>query len=454
MKRIFFLVALAAAVLGVPVAAQAQSDTASTRPPFRLDQLVGQSAHSFICNPTGSTPATLQACTLAGYFSWSGTTLNINTFVGDSGSGGIAGLVPAPAAGDGAAGKFLNALGGWSVPPGGGGGGGGTPGGANFSIQYNNSSAFGGIATGTTAQVLHGGTPGTFGAVANGDMATMAAHTFKCNNTGSTGTPGDCTATQATAELSVYTPDSGSGGVKGLVPAPAAGDAALGKRLDPGGTWSIPNTGLSITGTHNLVLSDNTKTLWANDTTAATLALGAATTTPNVVGATDTGTCIGDRSGHGFTITQASGSFYGMPLVSGTSYTFSPGSFVCASSNGTSWGLVGVHGNSGASGADTVEVSITAIGTDQSGCRALTAQQSRIQTSTATSAPFNVVCLPAPTQGGHAYVVNRSANTIQICPSTGKQINSKTVTTGCSELAADNTAHFISQSTSAWDSVP
>ena len=43
---------------------------------------------------------------------------------GDAGSGGTIGLVPAPASGDAAAGKFLKADGTWAVPPGGGGGGG------------------------------------------------------------------------------------------------------------------------------------------------------------------------------------------------------------------------------------------------------------------------------------------------------------------------------------------
>jgi hypothetical protein len=50
---------------------------------------------------------------------------NIAEMVGDSGSGGTIGLVPAPAAGDAAAGKYLDADGTWTVPPGGGGGGGG-----------------------------------------------------------------------------------------------------------------------------------------------------------------------------------------------------------------------------------------------------------------------------------------------------------------------------------------
>lgn len=40
-----------------------------------------------------------------------------NDFTGDSGSGGVHGLVPAPASGDAAANKFLNAAGTWTVPP-------------------------------------------------------------------------------------------------------------------------------------------------------------------------------------------------------------------------------------------------------------------------------------------------------------------------------------------------
>lgn len=44
-------------------------------------------------------------------------TISISDMVGDSGSGGVAGLVPAPASGDAAAGKFLKASGAWAVPP-------------------------------------------------------------------------------------------------------------------------------------------------------------------------------------------------------------------------------------------------------------------------------------------------------------------------------------------------
>ena len=45
-------------------------------------------------------------------------TLDVDDMVGDSGSGGVKGLVPAPAAGDAAAGKYLKANGQWSIPPG------------------------------------------------------------------------------------------------------------------------------------------------------------------------------------------------------------------------------------------------------------------------------------------------------------------------------------------------
>lgn len=45
-------------------------------------------------------------------------TLTVSTMTGDSGSGGAPGVVPAPAAGDAAAGKFLDAAGAWSVPAG------------------------------------------------------------------------------------------------------------------------------------------------------------------------------------------------------------------------------------------------------------------------------------------------------------------------------------------------
>lgn len=74
--------------------------------------------------------------------------------------------------------------------------GGGTPGGSDGEIQYNNSGAFGGHSVSALTLLLS-------------DMVG----------------------------------DSGSGGTHGLVPAPAAGDAAAGKFLNAGGTYSVPSAG-------------------------------------------------------------------------------------------------------------------------------------------------------------------------------------------------------------------
>lgn len=77
-------------------------------------------------------------------------------------------------------------------------------------------------------------------AVTNAKAAQMAAHTFKGNNTGATANALDLTSTQLTAELNAVVGDSGSGGTKGLVPAPASGDAAAGKFLKADGTFAVP----------------------------------------------------------------------------------------------------------------------------------------------------------------------------------------------------------------------
>ena len=59
---------------------------------------------------------------------------------------------------------------------------------------------------------------------------------------------GAANAAAQTALLSNVVGDSGSGGTKGLVPAPAAGDAAAGKFLKANGTWSTPAGGGDVTG--------------------------------------------------------------------------------------------------------------------------------------------------------------------------------------------------------------
>jgi hypothetical protein len=62
------------------------------------------------------------------------------------------------------------------------------------------------------------------------------------------------TPTQVTADLIAMVGDSGSGGTKGLVPAPASGDGAAGKFLSALGTWATPS-GSSASGTRLKVFS-------------------------------------------------------------------------------------------------------------------------------------------------------------------------------------------------------
>lgn len=87
-------------------------------------------------------------------------------------------------------------------------------------------------------------------AITNAKLADVATATFKGRTTAGTGDPEDLTVTQATALLNAFVGDSGSGGTKGLVPAPAAGDAAALKFLKADGTWAAPSSGgMTLLGT-------------------------------------------------------------------------------------------------------------------------------------------------------------------------------------------------------------
>ena len=78
--------------------------------------------------------------------------------------------------------------------------------------------------------------------VTNAKLAQMNTMTIKGNSTGVTADPQDLSASTVTNMLVVFAGDSGSGGAKGLVPAPSTGDAT--KYLKGDGTWaSIPGAG-------------------------------------------------------------------------------------------------------------------------------------------------------------------------------------------------------------------
>ena len=88
----------------------------------------------------------------------------------------------------------------------------------------------------------------TASSVTNAKLADMAQATIKGRASGAgTGAPTDLSGTQATAILDNFVGDSGSGGTKGLVPAPAAGDAAAGKVLKADGSWGAAGTTSPLT---------------------------------------------------------------------------------------------------------------------------------------------------------------------------------------------------------------
>jgi len=84
----------------------------------------------------------------------------------------------------------------------------------------------------------------------NAKLATVATATIKGRVTAGTGAVEDLTGTQATTLLSAVVGDSGSGGTKGLVPAPAAGDTAAARFLSAAGTFAaaVPVGSISMYG--------------------------------------------------------------------------------------------------------------------------------------------------------------------------------------------------------------
>ncbi len=90
----------------------------------------------------------------------------------------------------------------------------------------------------------------TNNAITNAMLAQMATITIKGNSTGGLANASDLSVTTVTSMLNAVVGDSGAGGTKGLVPAPAAGDTAAGKFLKADGTWTIvPSAGITdLTG--------------------------------------------------------------------------------------------------------------------------------------------------------------------------------------------------------------
>ena len=91
------------------------------------------------------------------------------------------------------------------------------------------------------------------------------------NVSGSTAAPSAVTAAQVNTLLPAFTGDTGAGGVKGLVPAPAAGDAVAGRFLKADGTFAVPSGAVSsVAGRTGAVTLDGTDVSFTQSGTGAT----------------------------------------------------------------------------------------------------------------------------------------------------------------------------------------
>lgn len=106
-----------------------------------------------------------------------------------------------------------------------------------------------------------------------------------------------------------------------------------------GGTLSPQSCAQAYAADHTVVLGDGVQLYLANGTTAITFSLARANGS-TTSGSDGVGFCFADLSGHGFTLSTATSAFSGFPGISGTSATFNPNTYVCASSDGDDhWSL-------------------------------------------------------------------------------------------------------------------
>lgn len=158
-------------------------------------------------------------------------------------------------------------------------------------------------------------------AVSNSKLAQMSAHTVKANATASTADAADVSAASFTAELSVFVGDSGSGGTKGLVPAPAAGDAAANKVLGASGAYVVPTlTGGALLGIRTF-LTHGTFTYTPTSGTNSIImqVVGAGASGASVAAAAGSQVNIGGGGGAGGTlIKRLTSLFSGATIVIGT----------------------------------------------------------------------------------------------------------------------------------------
>lgn len=176
------------------------------------------------------------------------------------------------------------------------------------------------------------------------------------------------TNTQATALLDVFVGDSGSGGTKGLVPAPGAGDAAASKFLSAGGTFTTVTVApATISGTEIVTNVDlNGTQVRAGGLNVVTSSTNAATGLKIIRGNVSSAGSI--TAGEGFTVSShpSTGNYvlaFTSAFASTPTVVVSPENPNCAGWSAVSTtGVTIITGGAGCSGVANNNFMFTAIG--------------------------------------------------------------------------------------------
>lgn len=287
-------------------------------------------------------------------------------------------------------------------------------------------------------------------AVTNAKLANMATATFKGRTTASTGDPEDLTATQATALLNAMVGDAGSGGTKGLVPAPVTGDATKFLRGDGtfqaiagGGDALVANPLSQFAATTSLQLkntiSDETGSgalVFATSPTLVTPLLGTPTSgtltnctgLPISTGVSGLGTnvatflatpssanlaaAVTDETGTG-SLVLGTGATLNSPILSSETYSNDPGLTAGTNAQG-----------SGNFTSDFVVV-------------------------TTTAANPSGITLPTATAGRRIIILNKGTNPIKVYPASGAAID-RLGSNVAIDMVIDEILTFNASSTTQW----
>jgi hypothetical protein len=143
-------------------------------------------------------------------------------------------------------------------------------------------------------------------AVTNAKAADMATQTIKGRTTAGSGDPEDLTAAQATAILDNLVGDSGSGGTKGLAPAPAAGDTAANKFLKADGTFkAVDDLNLMSSENRDAEVSIGTWAAYANAASSEPTDMTGGSPNTTITRTTTAGEIL--RGAGSFKLTKSSG---------------------------------------------------------------------------------------------------------------------------------------------------